>query len=428
MAFSLSCHEKTDKTGEDKLLVDIQVDEGLTNKVDELLLSDVAQDIDIIPLETRKESVIGYVFNMAVGEDDIILNELNRVSRFSKHDGKFINNIGEFGTGPSDFYYCGGVGLNEDRQYVYLFTSPEIKTYDLNGKFLSTVKIAKPGTQWDAEANPGADTRTYLYFNGKHVIRRMLPTFDDSKSLWQLGMTDTTGRYIAKYSEPACVAYEEGMNRNNSGGKGFEPEQVRYFWGANSPVINRYYNHVNCLFDSNDTIYRYSEKESRLTPRYILRCGTRPTFQEMHVMGKSYDYFHHAFVKDVLETKDYMFLITEKDRSSFLQRVDKKTGAIVSIENVGELKESSLMKVIQRKVKQPGFTNDLCGGLPFFPRNQNDRQWVALYEAADLLEQVDIDELKKTDVILPEKREQLIRMLKNMKEDDNPVVMVVTLK
>ena len=424
----LSCHEKADDAGEDKLLVDIQVSEGLANRVDELLLSDVAQDIDIIPLETKKESVIGYVFSMAVGEENIVLNEYKRITRFSTKNGKFAGDIGEFGTGPTDFYYCDGVGLNEKERYVYLFASPEVKTYGFDGNFVRSVKVANPGVQLFAEANPGADVRTYLYFNGKHIIRRMLPSFDGSTSLWQLGITDTTGRYIAKYAEPTCVAHEEGMNKNNSGGKGFEPEQARYFWGANSPAINRYYNHVNCLFDFNDTIYRYSEKENTLNPRYILRCGDRPEFEEMHELGKSYDFFEHVFVKDVLETKDYIYLITEKDRSSFLQRVDKKTGAILSLESKGELKESQLMKVIYRKVERPGFTNDLCGGLPFFPRSQNDRQWIAMYEAADLLEQLDIETLKKTDVVLPEKREQLIRILQTLQEDDNPVVMVVTLK
>lgn len=423
----LSCQENSKVSESDKLLVEIQVAEGLKNKVDELLLSDVAQDIDIIPLETDRESVIGYVFNMAVGEENIILNQMDRVTRFSK-EGKYLCDIGERGTGPTDYIGCEGVGINERAKSVYLFASPEIKTYNFEGNFVSTVKIAKPGANFFAEANPGGDTKTYLYMNGKHVLRRMLPTFDDSKSIWQLGITDMTGRYIANYSDPTCVEYQESMNKHNSGGKGFEMQDIQYFWGASAPTLNRYYNHVNCLFEYNDTIYRYSEKGNTLKPRYILKCGDRPSFQEMHQTGKSWKFFDNTFVTNVLETKDFLFLVTEKERSSFLQRVDKNTGMIHSLENVGELVESSLMQVKYRKASPPAFTNDLCGGLPFFPRSQDERQWIALYDAADLMEKVDIDVLQKTKVLLPEKREQLVRVLKNLKEDDNPVVMVVTLK
>lgn len=422
-----SCQEKQKESENDKLLVKIQVAEGLKNKVDKLLLSDVAQDIDIIPLETKSESVVGYLFSMVVGEDNIILDEMQRVTRFSK-EGKYLNDIGEVGTGPTDYIGSSGIGLNEKEQYVYLFTFSEIKAYDFNGEFVSSVRIAKPGANLFAEANPGGDTKTYLYFNGKHVIRRMLPTFDDSKSIWQLGITDTSGQYLAKYSDPTCVEYKAGMNEHNSGGKGFEMNDVQYFWGADAPILNRYYNHVNCMFTYNDTIYRYSEKENILKPRYILQCGDRPSFQEMHQTGKPSSFFDYAFVKNVLETKDFMFLVTEKAKSSFLQRVDKQTGAIQSIENVGEIHESPAMKVKYRKVAPPSFTNDLCGGLPFFPRNQNDHQWVALYQPEDLLEKIDMDDLKKATVLFPEKRDQLVRILENLKEEDNPVVMVVTLK
>lgn len=74
------------------------------------------------------------------------------------------------------------------------------------------------------------------------------------------------------------------------------------------------------------------------------------------------------------------------------------------------------------------FVNDLCGGIPFFPFDQNEHQWIAKYEVADLLEQIDIDELKATEVLMPEKKAQLIRILENLKEDDNPVIMIATLK
>ena len=43
--------------------------------------------------------------------------------------------------------------------------------------------------------------------------------------------------------------------------------------------------------------------------------------------------------------------------------------------------------------------------------DQNENSWIAKYEATDLLEQIDIDELKVTEVLMPEEKAQLIRIL-----------------
>ena len=186
--------------------------------------------------------------------------------------------------------------------------------------------------------------------------------------------------------------------------------------------------HVNILFDSNDTIYRYNSDKNTLRPRYILHCGDRPPFEEIRTLGKKKSYFQYIFVTNVLETKDFLFLVAEKDNNSFLLRVDMKTGDIKSIKNEGKITELSSMRSYDRKATPPGFTNDLCGGMPFFPRFQNEKQWIAIYTAEELLEQVDIEKLKKEKVLYPEKRDQLVKILENLKEDDNSVIMVANLK
>ena len=65
--------------------------------------------------------------------------------------------------------------------------------------------------------------------------------------------------------------------------------------------------------------------------------------------------------------------------------------------------------------------------LPFYPTSTTDRQWLC-YNSFDLLEQVDIEELKRSEILLLEKRDQLVKILENLKENDNPVIMVATLK
>ena len=128
------------------------------------------------------------------------------------------------------------------------------------------------------------------------------------------------------------------------------------------------------------------------------------------------------------EKKEYLFLTAKQDVYSYLLRVNKEDGSVTSICNGGEFKETPFMKVRYVDVETPKFINDLCGGLPFYPFDQNENSWIAKYEATDLLEQIDIDELKVTEVLMPEKKAQLIRILENLKEYDNPVIYDSNLK
>ena len=85
------------------------------------------------------------------------------------------------------------------------------------------------------------------------------------------------------------------------------------------------------------------------------------------------------------------------------------------------------MQVLYREVPVPQFTNDLSGGLGFFPYFQNEHQWITMLDAEDLLE-IDLNELEQDNLIFSNERDQLIQVLKRMKLDDNPIIMIATLK
>ena len=85
------------------------------------------------------------------------------------------------------------------------------------------------------------------------------------------------------------------------------------------------------------------------------------------------------------------------------------------------------MKILYRDAPMPRFTNDLCGGLGFYPYFQNSNQWITMFDAEELLT-IDLDSLKRGSFILKDKQEQLIRIIENINEDDNPIIMIVTLK
>lgn len=430
--FFSSCSPNIKKqSDEKKTLVDIQVKDGLKNLTNKFLLSEVVKDIEIIPLETSEECLLNNIGNIAIGEKDIFIVMLKTLLRFDRNSGEFLNAVARFGEGPGDVNYCKGIGLDEPNGLVYTLTSPlganEIKSFTYDGVWKNTMKAIKTGAWMEAGTFGGSD-RLYSYFNGRHIFRRMLPIQDGSKNLWQVGIMDEKGMYLMKITDPACLEHQQSLNDHKLGTASVDVGIVKYSIFSASPIQNRYYNHINYLFDANDTIYRYSMKQELFKPRYILHCGERPDFASLHKMAKDNGYFRCIFVSDILETKEYLFLTAKQDVYSYLLRVNKEDGSVTSIRNGGEFKETPFMKVRYVDVETPKFINDLCGGLPFYPFDQNENSWIAKYEAADLLEQIDIDELKVTEVLMPEKKAQLIRILENLKEDDNPVIMIATLK
>lgn len=429
-SFSSCCQKKMGDLQFDR--VHISVENSLNNYADKLLLSDVIDSINIIPLETIKESVFGNrIFGFSTGKNDLFINTYSEIYHFNVKSGKYLGRIGTLGNGPMDFNYCSGIGIDDGSRLIYLYSGPlannEMKTYTYEGRYVKSIHMAPAGAHMEGGFAKG-EYRGSLFVNNKHIIRRMLPIMDGSKDIWQIGVFDTAGKKIVTFVDPANVRYRNEINKHRAVKRGYEIAEMATFWDADSPVLNQYFNHVNILFDSNDTIYRYNSDKNTLRPRYILHCGDRPAFEEIRTLGKKKSYFQYIFVTNILETKGFLFLVAEKDNNSFLLRVDMKTGDIKSIKKEGEITELSSMRSYDRKAPPPGFTNDLCGGMPFFPRFQNEKQWIAIYTAEELFEQVDIEKLKKEKVLYPEKRDQLVKILENLKEDDNPVIMVANLK
>lgn len=398
----------------------------LNNQVENLLLSDVAYDIDIVPLETTEQNLFRKIFNLYISENNIFLNSGKSVFQFDR-SGKYIRSISRLGQGPGEINYCQGIGIDELNRLIYLasgFSSEnQIKVFTFDNVYVKTIQVANSGAWLSSNSVTGEDLN-YTFYKGRHIIRRMLPSQDGEPGLWQLSIRNTDGEEIAVFTDPCNVNYQQEFMQ-----KAYDLTNLDIRWGADCPILNRYKGQLNCLFDSNDTIYTLNEVDNILEPRYILSCGERPSFAEIRMLGKNMNFFKYLFVKEIIESKDYLYLVSEKDEYAYLSKVDKQSGHIESIKKKGEIKQSQMLNnAYLRRCMSPKFVNDLCGGLSFFPDYQNEDHWIMSYSAEDLLNEIDLEELRSSKVLLPEKRDQLVRVIENLKEDDNPVLIVAKLK
>ena len=76
---------------------------AIQNKQQALTISDFAEDIEFVPLETTDECLLDEnIMNVVVTRQDIIVYDLKACYRFNRQ-GKFMNRIGTQGNGPGEY-------------------------------------------------------------------------------------------------------------------------------------------------------------------------------------------------------------------------------------------------------------------------------------------------------------------------------------
>jgi thiamine pyrophosphate-dependent acetolactate synthase large subunit-like protein len=73
--------------------------------------------------------------------------------------------------------------------------------------------------------------------------------------------------------------------------------------------------------------------------------------------------------------------------------------------------------------------NDFDGGITVNPKfDAGNNKWVAELPADSLIRTLTPEYLAKSKAMYPEKKEKLKKLVENLKENDNPVIMIITLK
>lgn len=421
----LSCNTKG-KGDTDEQLCLINLSEAISKPTHQLLLSDVADDIKIVPLESNEATIFNRVKHLLSNNDGIFIVAQRRIMRFNK-DGKYLCDIGQFGQGPGEFLFTCSIGYNDGKKEIYVpsLMDAVLKVYDVNGNYIHSINLFNKNESIGTNSNARED-RAYRFIDNHHFLRRMLPIPGIKESPWQLLIKDSDLNKTLELVNPNIIKYQTQYMYEDS----LDISKAGSNWEANAPVISYYKGKRSILFDSNDTIYSLDTKNNYITAKYLLLTNSNTiSAKELHVADKSDNYLNNYIHPiDFIETNDYIFVVVENKTFSYLCQFDKTTRNIKSIRNQGEIRHSDFMNVNYRKVSIPEFTDDLTGGCPFFPDHTNDNEWIGVIPAERLLSEIDINELEKKEVKLPHRKQQLINVLKNLKEDDNPVLMIVKLK
>lgn len=429
LLLATSCfHDGKTHTTQNTNIIDVSA--AISNDINQMLLSDVAEDLEIIPLYTSEKSVFDYskIKHIVSYKNGFLISVGNQIKNFSRK-GDYIRDVGFFGQAPTAFLYPESVGYNDQGNEIYVTSgfsmTNDLRVYDVDGKYKRSLKIAKDG-EYITTSSMRIETAEYRFIDGYHVLRRMLPIPDMRREPWQIMVKDSLNNFVSTIVDPTLIQFRQQLI--NIGG--FDISRAGEYWSAFEPVICCYKGKRSIMFDGNDTIYNWGKAKRKLFHRYLLKTGSQfVAVKDLHQLDKTEDYLNR-YVHPIylMESRDFLYVVVEHEKYAYLCKFNKKTGEICSIRNKGEIRFSELMNVHYRRIQLPQFTDDITGGCSFYPDHHNDHEWIGVIPAERLLTEIDIDELEQKEVKLPHRKQQLINVLKNLKEDDNPVLMIVKLK
>lgn len=361
--------------------VQINIDAKITSHK-EIKLSDIIDDINYIPLETKRECLIGSPSEIRFTENFFFVkNHLPpSLCQFDK-TGRFITNIGQQGKGPGEFNRLRSFCIDKRNENAILYAKhpDKLLIYGFDGNLKNIVSC--PDDQPVNEIETFSIDNYILMFanyNGK------------TKHSYQCFTMQNT--LINKAVIP------QSFSRNGS--FSIMPEFSFYTY-SNSLNVKE-----NIL---NDTIY--SIFDNKFIPKYVLNFGQNTFPVKARQERATYLKNMHEYVvlKNIFESKNFLIFIYRFNKKIFVGFYHKNTMTTSLMEN-------------------DGIKNDFDSGPDFHPIYQKNNILVGFIDAYKFIEYVNSRAFKNSTPKFPEKKKQLEILANSLNENDNPILMLVKLK
>ena len=367
-----------------------------------LLLSDIVEDVEYVKLETTDDCLVTSTASAKVfiTDDDIyVLNKFSdyKLFRFDRETGKFITQIGGIGQGPKEMINPCFVFAKDSLVYVTSTSMDKIYVYTNKNQFVRSVPFCK-----DRSSFEGGVGETISVIDHQYIVRHpgqlqskfnynqyMAAEVIDMNSNRLIAMRDTSDVY--------------GIMLN------LDWDPIRWYYKGN----------INFYNEPDRTVYAVT-KDS-IIPRYHFNLGDNkwPVKSEKLTM----EYVKHIKFKSFRETEDYLYLYWNQREKGYFARLNKKTEKL-------DVQEQEKLWGRTWVLKVPGLKNDIdgCNRNVDFIRLMDEQSSVMVMisstEKEDYIKVLN----ETTDVKFPEKRQQLLKLLEEMGEEDNQILAIYKLK
>lgn len=347
------------------------------------ILSEVAESIRYIPLQTNDSTVIGRIWKLIFRGNRYYINSGDVIFCFD-NEGKYINKLNKKGRGPEEYQLISGFDVSEDNKYMAVKASKELLIYLISSEGF-----------------------TFL---------RKIPLHIQPHSI---NFTDTNYNLLVQYSnEDGTKPFSRIMIDINGDTLGKWPNYLKYSL-KDGCVVYSIYETINYRFDNklytkelqNDTLFVLKGTNS-LIPYYTLNSKDKGLSQEARSNGLYFSNHGNEYlqVQKIFESDTYLYYSIYFQKGNEAYIYNKKSGKKYSIDG----KEFLI--------------DDISGGVNFEPKYCNNGLFISWNDAFKFKEHFKTQDQKKIKVKYPEKANELIDLANKLDENDNPVLTIVKMK
>lgn len=394
--------------------------------VPSLLLSEVAEKLEIVPLEMTDESVLSDITEMQVTDHNIWIDHGREfyIYRFSR-SGKFLNKIGSIGQGPGEYTNYSTFLVDEDKKEVYIIANTNgVLAYDFEGNFKR--KIVDIQMILQLFASPYDQ---YILNNQKFFATQNFGLYRpiDKDSLWSFVSLGDDFQKKKYFKNPAHVGKEEQIIANRA-----NMDRMVNYWMEYLTSVDTYNGQLTLKYPDTDTIYCYDDATNQLLPQYaIFTDEEKGDYEATHLWFKDRKAFDYFSIKFYYPTKDFIYLVGSKGEEVYTYCYNKKDGSVRLQKRQSAITERDVpwFSFPLRQMKRDFvLDNDLGGGDFTVDSRSSGKYWIDILEPGGDENWIDIDQIKSSTVIDESKKKELIRVLESVTEDSNPILMIATLK
>lgn len=398
--FAQACGSGRDKVHDASAPLLVNLELAIGNER-EFLLSELATDIKLVPLETREDALIGSGgaypgVPVILTPDGFMLIPQNRSPLcIFDSEGRYVRTIGSIGRGPGEYsanYYA--VYCSEQRHiYIKNNFARDILEFDWEGNFIKKFQAETDLLNFEVMEKgrflgalslfPPNDTLGYNYviFNDKGETLTTISIQGNAIVNIAPPGSDQLAAYVIR---PLLLKGEKGIN------------------------INTTRNDTIFTIDRNGNLtYSLTWEKGRFTSDF-------PAYLYMIYRDRADKYL---FVQTVAETSKYWYLTCQMEKKIVRFLIDKEDGTAYSI----------------RRIR-----NDIDGTVTVMPGlNTIGNKVITLWDPLSLKKLISTPASDKVistpasdDETLkyPERQKAFREMVEALKEDDNPVVTIITFR
>ena len=372
---------------------DIDLANNLKDCGKPLLLSDIVKDVEYVKLETQDNILVGSINQLKRTEKFVFIysRNQNHVMMFDT-SGKFIRKIGRVGQGPGEIANIHCFTVSDSLVFIYPFGhNGSLIGYDMrDNRFVRRISLKRPAFH-----------------------SNMIDVMGDCLVYYPGTVPNGNERIFIT----ACVVNGKGETLM---------EQIPYLpAGGDKSEMNLssdaswiYQGRSNVYSQINDTIYGITCDS--IYPRYHLSLGKYGLPLGRYDV-KDLGLKDFIMMQSVCENKECLLFKFSYNKKMWFSRYDKKT------EKIDSWEQTPLKGIGWMAIESPGITNDIDGSQSFKDFYNVGENCFHFAITPDNLDQIKRN-VAEAKVKFPEKQAELLELLDEMGEDDNPIIAFYKLK